>query len=114
MGSWRAWEKREARWTRLAKGASWRGMGMSSPPRLKESPALLVRALVLLGAVVAVVGAVAAYLSGRAAVSAEAAVELFPLVVVGAPPPRYGLPLPRPPFSSHLLPPIPPPLLHHA
>src|SRR5260370_37571079 len=76
---------------------------MSSLPRLKESPALLVRALVLLGAAVAVVGAVAAFLSGRATMSVEAAAELFALVVVGALTRRYGIPLPGPGFSPHIL-----------
>lgn len=89
--------------TRLAKGPSLRDIGMSSLPRLKESPALLVRAFVLLGAVVAVVGAVAVFLSGRATMSVEAAAELFALVVVGALTRRYGIPLPGHGFSSYIL-----------
>jgi methyl-accepting chemotaxis protein len=89
--------------TRLAKGPSLRGIGMSPLPRLKESPALLVRALVLLGAAVAVVGALAAYIAGRATLSVEAAAELFALVVVGALTRRYGIPLPGHGFASYIL-----------
>ncbi|HYT04593.1 MAG TPA: methyl-accepting chemotaxis protein [Gemmatimonadales bacterium] len=76
---------------------------MSSLLRLKDSPALLVRALVSLGAGAAIVGAVAAYLSGRAAAGPGLAVEILGLVVVGALTRRHGIPLPGNGFASYIL-----------
>ncbi|HYK81637.1 MAG TPA: methyl-accepting chemotaxis protein [Gemmatimonadales bacterium] len=76
---------------------------MSSFPRLKASPGLMVRALVSLGAGVALVAALAAYASGRTPVSADAALEVLALVVVGALTRRYGIPLPGNGFASYIL-----------